>query len=219
MRHAVIEDLVAQTCAGKGSYADQWDIDGLTAALSDKLNLDLPIADWAGEEGVDHQVLHDRILLASNALMDDKEKAFSASTMRAIEKQFLLQVIDGKWREHIVTLDHLRSAVNFRGLAQRDPLNEYKSEAFVLFEHMLGVLREDVTRQLSRIRPLTPEEQQTEMMQQMQLQAAAARDDGRLERADGPAAPLTAGPAAPAGTARARFRRERCCHLGQPRPQ
>jgi len=180
MRHAVIEDLVAKHLPA-GSYADQWDIDGLDAALKEKLSLTLPVADWASEDGVDQGALHDRVLQASNALMEDKEKAFSSSTMRAIEKQFLLQVIDTKWREHIVTLDHLRSAVNFRGLAQRDPLNEYKSEAFVLFEHMLGALREDITRQLSRVIPATPE-QQAEMMRQMQLQAAAARDDGRLER-------------------------------------
>jgi len=79
-----------------------------------------------------------------------------------------------------VTLEHLRSAVNFRGLAQRDPLNEYKSEAFILFEHMLAALREDVTRQLARVRPLSAEEQQ-QMMQRMQLESAAQRDDGRLE--------------------------------------
>ena len=114
-----------------------------------------------------------RTVLAADKLMSEKEAAFTSDTMRQIEKQLLLNVIDSKWREHIVTLDHLRSAVNFRGLAQRDPLNEYKSEAFVLFEHMLGALREDVTRQLSRIRPLTPEEQ-AQMQQQMALQAAAA---------------------------------------------
>jgi preprotein translocase subunit SecA len=99
--------------------------------------------------------------------------------MRSIEKQVLLQIIDQKWREHIVTLDHLRSAVNFRGLAQRDPLNEYKSEAFILFEAMLGQLRAEVTRQLSRIRPLTAEEQAA-MLRQLQLEAAAASPGGRL---------------------------------------
>ena len=180
MRHAVIDDLVAKHLP-PGTYADQWDTDGLKIALQEKLSLDLPVGDWASEDGVDHEAMHERIAAASDAMMADKEQAFSSPAMRAIEKQFLLQVIDSKWREHIVTLDHLRSAVNFRGLAQRDPLNEYKSEAFVLFEHMLTALREEITRQLSRIIPATPE-QQAEMLRQMELQAAAQRDDGRLAR-------------------------------------
>ena len=202
MRHAVVHDLVAKHMPA-GSYADQWDVDGLAAALKDKLNLDLPIAAWAAEDGVDHEAVRERVIAATDALMAEKEAAFSADTMRTIEKQLLLQVIDGKWREHIVTLDHLRSAVNFRGLAQRDPLNEYKTEAFVLFEHMLGALREDVARQLARIRPLTSEEQQ-QMAQQMQLQAAAARDDGRLE-APMDLPQLSPQAPAPAGTPRAGF--------------
>ncbi|WP_370223137.1 preprotein translocase subunit SecA [Pararhodobacter marinus] len=200
MRHAVIDETVAEYMP-KGSYADQWDTEGLAASIKDRLNLDLPVAEWAAEDGVDQEVMRERILEASDKLMADKEAAFSAETMRMIEKQLLLNVIDTKWREHIVTLDHLRSAVNFRGLAQRDPLNEYKSEAFVLFEHMLAALREDVTRQLSRIRPLSPEEQ-AQMQQQMALQTAAARDDGRLETPM--ALPrIGGGAAAPAGGAAA----------------
>ena len=179
MRHATVDALVARHLP-KGSYADQWDVDGLTAVVRDKLNLDLPISDWAAEDGVDQEAMRTRLNEVADTRMAEKEAAFGHDTMRTIEKQLLLQVIDGKWREHIVTLDHLRSAVNFRGLAQRDPLNEYKSEAFILFEHMLGVLREDVTRQLSRIRPLSAEEQ-TAMMQQMKLQEAAAREDGKLD--------------------------------------
>jgi preprotein translocase subunit SecA len=180
MRHAVAENMVARYLP-PNSYADQWDMDGLKADLLDKLNLDLPVTDWAAEDGVDANVVRERILAASDALMQGKEEAFSTPAMRAIEKQFLLQVIDTKWREHIVTLDHLRSAVNFRGLAQRDPLNEYKSESFVLFENMLGSLREEITRRLSRIIPATPE-QQAEALRQMQLQLAAERADGRLDQ-------------------------------------
>ncbi|MCW1931559.1 preprotein translocase subunit SecA [Pararhodobacter zhoushanensis] len=179
MRHAVIEDLISKHMPS-GSYADQWDIDGLAEVLKDKLFIEPPLADWANEDGVDQEVVRDRLIAMSDTMMAEKETAFSSDTMRQVEKQVLLQVIDGKWREHIVTLDHLRSAVNFRGLAQRDPLNEYKSEAFVLFENLLGQLREDVTRQLSRIRPLTAEEQ-AQMQQQMAMQAAAARGDGKLD--------------------------------------
>ncbi|MCC0072605.1 MAG: preprotein translocase subunit SecA [Rhodobacter sp.] len=178
MRHATVDDLVTRHLPA-GSYADQWDVDGLTADAREKLFLDLPVAEWATEDGVDQEVVRERLAAASDALMAEKETAYGAETMRNLEKQLLLQVIDTKWREHIVTLDHLRSAVNFRGLAQRDPLNEYKSEAFVLFEHMLGALREDVTRMIARLKPISPEEQQ-QMVRQMELQAAAAREDGRL---------------------------------------
>ncbi|WP_323035676.1 preprotein translocase subunit SecA [Pararhodobacter sp.] len=179
MRHATVEDLVAQTMP-QGSYADQWDVETLTALVKEKLNLDLPIAEWAHEDGVDQEVVRTRLLEAADAYMAEKEVAFSSDTMRNIEKQLLLQVIDGKWREHIVTLEHLRSAVNFRGLAQRDPLNEYKSEAFVLFEHMLTALREEITKQLSRIRPLSEEEQQ-QMKLQLEAQRAAETGNGLLE--------------------------------------
>ena len=209
MRHAVIDEMVVRHMP-QGSYADQWDVDGLTEAVKDKLFLELPITDWAAEDGVDQEQVKERITEASDKLMADKEAAFSSDTMRMIEKQLLLQVIDGKWRDHIVTLDHLRSAVNFRGLAQRDPLNEYKSEAFVLFEHMLGALREEVTRQLSRIRPLTAEEQAV-MQQQMAMQQAAERaamnPGGKLDQPMdlpklGGSAPATA---APTGTRREGF--------------
>jgi preprotein translocase subunit SecA len=199
MRHAVVDELVAKHLP-QGSYADQWDSEGLYAAVMDGLGVDLPILTWVAEDGVDQEVMRERILEATDAHMAEKEAQFGPETMRNIEKQVLLQIIDGKWREHIVTLDHLRSAVNFRGLAQRDPLNEYKSEAFVLFEVMLAALRADVTRQLARIRPLSAEEQAA-MMRQMQLQAAASAPDGRLDQpmdlpriGGGPAAePLVAG--------------------------
>jgi preprotein translocase subunit SecA len=92
--------------------------------------------------------------------------------MRSIEKQILLQTIDQKWREHLLTLEHLRSVVGFRGYAQRDPLNEYKNEAFQLFEGLLDGLREDVTQKLAQIRPMTPEEQQ-EMARQLAARQAA----------------------------------------------
>ncbi|PVH29244.1 preprotein translocase subunit SecA [Pararhodobacter oceanensis] len=179
MRHATVDELVAQAMP-QGSYADQWDVELLATEIKDKLNLDLPVAEWAEEDGVDQEVVRNRITEAADAMMAEKEAAFSSDTMRNIEKQLLLQVIDGKWREHIVTLEHLRSAVNFRGLAQRDPLNEYKSEAFVLFEHMLSALREDITHQLARIRPLTPEEQE-QMAAQMAAQNPTGDAGGRLQ--------------------------------------
>lgn len=177
MREQVIEDLVDEYMPPK-SYADQWDVPGLHEALRTTLALDLPVAAWAEEEGVDQNDIRARIMAEADAFMAQKLEAFGPETMRSIEKQLLLQTIDAKWREHLVTLEHLRSVVGFRGYAQRDPLNEYKTEAFALFESMLDSLRLDVTRQLAQIRPLTQEEQ-AEMMrqliaQQQALQAQAA---------------------------------------------
>ncbi|MEZ5771296.1 MAG: preprotein translocase subunit SecA [Defluviimonas denitrificans] len=181
MRHQVIDDLV-DTYLPPKSYADQWNTEGLLAETRDKLALDPPLAAWAAEEGVDQEVVRERLCDASDAMIAEKTEAFGPEMMRQIEKQFLLQTIDGKWREHLVTLEHLRSVIGFRGYAQRDPLAEYKTEAFALFEHMLDSLRIDVTQKLARVRPLTEEEQQQMVAQMAQqpdapeqiLEAAAA---------------------------------------------
>ena len=157
MRNDVIDDLINIHIPPK-SYPDQWDLDGLKGALRDGMNLDLPIKDWANEEGVDDELLTQRIEDAANSMMAEKTKAFGKEAMQQVEKQLLLQTIDTKWREHLITLEHLRSVVGFRGYAQRDPLNEYKNEAFQLFERLLNGLRYDVTKQLSMVRPLTDEE-------------------------------------------------------------
>ena len=157
MRNDVIDDLINVHIPPK-SYPDQWDLDGLKDAIKEGINLDLPIDDWANEEGVDDELLTERIEDAANSMMADKTKAFGKEAMQQVEKQLLLQTIDTKWREHLITLEHLRSVVGFRGYAQRDPLNEYKNEAFQLFERLLNGLRYDVTKQLSIVRPLTDAE-------------------------------------------------------------
>ena len=174
MRHEVIADLVDQYMP-EGSYADQWDMEGLHAAIAENLNMDLPVAAWSDEEGVDDEVLQERIVEASDKMMSEKAEVFGEETMRSIEKQFLLQTIDAKWREHLLTLEHLRSVVGFRGYAQRDPLNEYKNESFQLFEGMLDSLRADVTQKLARARPMTEEEQQEMLAQIAQQQAEMQR--------------------------------------------
>ena len=171
MRHQVIDDLVDQYLPPK-SYADQWDADGLAQAARQGLGLDLPVAAWADEDGVDQEIVRERMVEASDALMVEKAAAFGPEVMRDIEKQILLQTIDGKWREHLVTLEHLRSVVGFRGYAQRDPLNEYKTEAFQLFESMLNALRGEVAQKLAMIRPMT-EAEQAEMRTQMEAQQRA----------------------------------------------
>jgi len=130
----------------------------LRLAVIEKLNMDLPVIDWAKEEGVDDEEIVARLDKATSEMMAAKAAQFGPETMRMIEKQVLLQIIDGKWREHLLTLEHLRSVVGFRGYAQRDPLNEYKNEAFQLFESMLDGLRSDVTQRLAQIRPMTEDE-------------------------------------------------------------
>ena len=171
MRSEVIDELI-DTYMPPKTYADQWDTEGLHAAVVEQLNMDLPVVDWAAEEGVDDDEIAERLDAAAEEMMAEKTAAFGAENMRAIEKQILLQTIDAKWREHLLTLEHLRSVVGFRGYAQRDPLNEYKNESFQLFETMLDSLRQDVTQKLSQIRPMTEDEQKA-MMQEIADQRAA----------------------------------------------
>ncbi|UWR57987.1 preprotein translocase subunit SecA [Phaeobacter inhibens] len=177
MRHEVIDDLLDVHMPAK-TYADQWDSEGLQEQVREKLGLDVPVVDWAAEEGVDDEQIRERLVEVSDAKMVEKTEAFGPETMRNIEKQVLLQTIDAKWREHLLTLEHLRSVVGFRGYAQRDPLNEYKNESFQLFENMLDTLRETVTQQLAHVRPISEDEQRQMMMQmaaqQAELQKAAA---------------------------------------------
>ncbi|MEL7165994.1 MAG: preprotein translocase subunit SecA [Pseudomonadota bacterium] len=173
MRDEVVDDLIDQYMP-EGTYADQWNTEGLYAGTIEQLGLDVPVMDWCDEEGVDDEQIRERLIAASDKMLEDKKVAFGDENMRSIEKQLILQAIDGKWREHLLTLEHLRSVVGFRGYAQRDPLNEYKNEAFQLFEGMLDSLRTEVTQKLSRIRPLTEEEQQ-EMLDQMAAQQAEAQ--------------------------------------------
>ena len=174
MRHDVIDELVDTFCPPR-SYADQWEMQGLYAAIIEKLGLDLPVIGWAEEDGVDQDVVKERLIEASDKLMAEKTQAFGDETMRNIEKQVLLQTIDNKWRDHLLTLEHLRSVVGFRGYAQRDPLNEYKNEAFQLFESMLDSLRAQVTSQLAQVRPMSEEEQRTMMQQFLAQQEQAQR--------------------------------------------
>ena len=198
MRLQVIDDLVDFHMPPR-SYADVWDADGLHKALQDKLNLDLPVQAWAAEEGVDQDAIRDRIAEQADKMMADKTEAFGLDTMRSIEKQVLLQAIDGKWREHLLRLEHLRSVVGFRGYAQRDPLSEFKTEAFTLFESMLNSLRQEVTQKLSLIRPLSQAEQEAMMQQFLAQQQQAAQP------AAAPAPAATPAAAAPPGERRAGF--------------
>ena len=183
MRHQVIDDLVDEFIPPK-SYADQWDTQGLYAAVLEKVGIDTKVIEWAAEEGVDDGDIAERLCDASDEFMAAKAADFGPEAMRSIEKQALLQTIDAKWREHLLTLEHLRSVVGFRGYAQRDPLNEYKTEAFQLFETLLNTLREQVTQQLSQVRPMS-EEEQAAMMQQLVAQQQAMAQAAPAEPAGG----------------------------------
>ncbi|MCL4186141.1 MAG: preprotein translocase subunit SecA [Rhodobacteraceae bacterium] len=196
MRHQVVDDLVDTHLPPK-SYADQWEVARLAEAARSQLGIDVPVADWAAEEGVDQQEMKERLGSAADRLVAEKAEAFGPEAMRNIEKQLLLQTIDAKWREHLLRLEHLRSVVGFRGYAQRDPLNEYKSEAFALFESLLNALRVDVTQKLATVRPLTAEEQQVILRQIMaQNPALAPAVQPRVPEMAG-AAPAAAPPPPP----------------------
>ncbi|TGT88641.1 MULTISPECIES: preprotein translocase subunit SecA [unclassified Mesorhizobium] len=150
MREGVIDEVVAKAIP-ENAYAEQWDIAGLKAEVAEFLNLDLPIEDWVKEEGIAEDDIRERISQAAEAAAQERADRFGPEVMTYVERSVVLQTLDHLWREHIVNLDHLRSVVGFRGYAQRDPLQEYKGEAFELFQAMLGNLRQAVTAQLMRV--------------------------------------------------------------------
>ena len=145
MRRDTISDIVRKHLPPK-AYAEQWDIEGLEEQTRSVLGLDAPVAEWAAEEGIANEEIEERLLAAAQARVEAREAAISPAQMRMIEKSFLLQTIDLQWREHLTHLDHLRNVIGLRGYGQRDPLNEYKTEAFSLFEKLLVDLRHNVTR-------------------------------------------------------------------------
>ncbi len=150
MRQDTVEDLVTRHLPPK-AYAEQWDVEGLDLHVQSMLGLQLPIADWAAEEGIANEEIQERIQKAADARAAEREQVVSPDQMRNVEKNFLLQMIDMQWREHLMHLDHLRNVIGLRGYGQRDPLNEYKTEAFSLFEKLLVDLRQNVTRWLMTV--------------------------------------------------------------------
>jgi preprotein translocase subunit SecA len=149
-RQDVITDLIEKHMPPK-AYAEQWDIDGLNEKVKSTLGLDLPLHDWAAEEGVSNEEIEERVVAAADTRAAERLEQIGAEQTRGLEKQFLLQMIDMQWREHLVHLDHLRGVIGLRGYGQRDPLNEYKTEAFNLFETLLYELRHNVTRWLMTV--------------------------------------------------------------------
>ncbi|MEP3523928.1 MAG: preprotein translocase subunit SecA [Hyphomicrobiales bacterium] len=150
MRTDVVNDLVAKHIPEK-AYAEQWSVDELKGEVDTYLGLDLPIDEWAQEEGIADEEIRERLQVASDEAAASRAVRIGTENMRHIEKAVILQTLDHLWREHLVTLEHLRQVVGLRGYGQRDPLQEYKQESFALFETMLATLRQAVTGQLMRV--------------------------------------------------------------------
>ena len=133
------------------AYAEQWNMDSLHEEVLRLFALDLPVKDWAKEEGIADAEIHERLTKAIEERVAAKEANYGPEIMRDVEKSLLLQLLDQLWKDHLLTLDHLRQGIGLRAYAQRDPLNEYKREAFDLFEEMLAMLRERVTQVMSHV--------------------------------------------------------------------
>ena len=161
MRGQLVDDLVGQYVPAK-SYAEQWDIEGLSEELTEIFGKEFPIKEWAGEEGVADTEISERLQEETDKLAAQRATEIGPDRMRRAEKVFLLHVLDTNWREHLQQLDHLRSVVWMRGHAQRDPVNEFKTEAFSLFEGLLDGLRRDVTRMLMNFKVQPAEEEMAE---------------------------------------------------------
>ena len=177
MREDVVHDIIEKSIPPR-SYPEQWEHEALTEAARTYLNVDAPIKEWSEEEGIDAEVVTERLQKLADEVAAKKAADYSPEIMRQLEKQFLLQSIDGLWREHLVTLDHLSKVVGWRGLAQRDPLNEYKQEAYELFQGLLDSLRELVIAQLSHVQvQLTPPEPEMPPMQEQHIDPTTGEND------------------------------------------
>jgi len=178
MRREVVDDLVT-THIPERAYAEQWDAAGLKTQAANILNLDLPIEDWVKEEGIGEDDIRERLMEATNAAFNEKVERFGPDIMHYVERQIVMQTLDHLWREHIVNLDHLRSVIGFRGYAQRDPLQEYKSEAFELFQSLLNNLRQAVTAQLMRVELVqqAPPQPEPPVMQAHHLDPTTGEDE------------------------------------------
>ncbi|PQA86630.1 preprotein translocase subunit SecA [Hyphococcus luteus] len=208
MRNQLVEDLVAAHLPAK-SYAEQWDVEGLKKELMEVFGKDLPVDEWAKEEGVADSEIIERLIEETDKIAAARAAEIGSDTMRRVEKAILLNVLDTNWREHLQMLDHLRSVIWLRGHGQRDPVNEFKTEAFALFESLLDGLRRDVTRMLMHVQVRAPEQAAPQRPSIPMTETHANPTTGENEMAAAQAAPrerVTAGGAAlrsPAGAQQA----------------
>jgi preprotein translocase subunit SecA len=184
MRHQAAEDLV-ETYLPPKAMADQWDAAGLEEAVKEFYGLELPIAEWAAEEGIADEEILERLTEAADKTFAERAANAGPDLMRRIEKSFLLEAVDTGWREHLQNLESLRSVIGLRSFAQRDPLNEYKTEAFTLFERLMDNLRTDVTGRLMKIRveraPQPPQMPELPEMEATHIDPRTGRNDADPE--------------------------------------
>ena len=199
MRHEVVDSVVDDHIPEK-AYPEQWDLDGMHDACRRLLGVDLPIKEWASEEGIADEEIRDRITKEADVHVAAKLSNYGADIWRLAEKSLLLQILDQSWKDHLLTLDHLRQGIGLRAYGQRDPLNEYKAESFEMFENMLASLREQTTQLLSHVelRVAGPDEEDSPVPERRAPQMQETRRDPALARA-GAGAPADEPPALPPG--------------------
>ena len=192
MRHEVIDAIVDDHIPEK-AYPEQWDLDGMHESCRRLLGTDLPIKEWAKEEGIADEEIRDRITREADTHAAAKLATYGPDVWRLAEKSLLLQILDQSWKDHLLTLDHLRQGIGLRAYGQRDPLNEYRGEAFSMFENMLASLREQTTQLLSHVelRIAGPDEEESPVPERRPQQMQETRRDPAL---------AAAGAAAGAGT-------------------
>jgi preprotein translocase subunit SecA len=183
MRHQVIDDLIAKHMP-ENTYAEQWETTELRERLRESIAIDFPIEDWAKEEGIAEEEIRERVSKAADEFYAAKREKFTPEIMQQVEKAVVLQTLDQLWRDHIVTVEQLRQVIHLRGYGQRDPLNEYKTEGFNLFEAMIAKLRETSTAQVMRVEIQTqpegdmlPEEDELPMMAAHHIDATSGEDE------------------------------------------
>jgi len=191
MRHEVIAEMVSHAIP-ENSYAEKWDTEGLATQIRHVLAIDLPVQDWAKEEGIAEPEIEERVREAADRKMAEKAANYGPDLMRMVEKSLLLQLLDQIWKDHLLTLDHLRQGISLRAYGQRDPLREYQTEAFELFQSMQARLRETVTRALSVVEVRAQPAEETVVMHPRAQQMRESRQDPAVASGQAMAQPAQA---------------------------
>ncbi len=184
MRRDTVNELVAKHIP-ENAYAEQWDAAGLRERLREAVAIDFPVDEWAKEEGIADEEIRERATTTVDNYYSQKRETYGAEVMNQVEKSVLLRTLDRLWRDHIITIDHLRQVIYLRSYGQRDPLNEYKTEAFNLFQALVAGLKEQVTSQLMRVEikyqepgdDLLPDEDELPDMEAFHIDATTGEND------------------------------------------
>jgi preprotein translocase subunit SecA len=184
MRRDTVSELVSKYIP-ENAYAEQWNASGLREHLRNAVAVDFPVDEWAKEDGIADEEIRERVTKSVDELYAEKRKTYGPEIMNQVEKSILLRTLDKLWREHIITIDHLRQVIYLRSYGQRDPLNEYKTEAFNLFQALVAGLKEQVSAQLMRVEvqyqqdgdDLLPDEDELPDMEAHHIDATTGEDD------------------------------------------